>query len=212
MSRIQGLYLRERRAAGPLLGAVLILHGGREQSHEMVGPYRLAVVRMRLLAWSVRRRLTRDGVSVWTLRFTLRGWNGSEMSPVSDARWALAEIKSRADGLLPVVIVGHSMGGRTAMRVADAPEVKGVVGLAPWLPAGEPVDALRGCAVHIAHGTADRTTDPRLSAAFADRARTVASEVGYERVDGDGHALLRHPRRWSRIVVQTSLQMLGTSG
>ena len=212
MSVIQGRYLREHRAAGPLLGAVLILHGGREQSHEVVRPYRLAVVRMRLLAWSVRRRLTSEGMAVWTLRFTLRGWNGNEMSPVADARWALAEIAARNDGPLPVVIVGHSMGGRTAIRVADAPDVNGVVGLAPWLPAGEPVDALRGRALHIAHGTADRTTDPGLSAAFADRARAVASVVGYERVAGDGHALLRHPQQWSRIVVQASLQMLGTSG
>ena len=37
---------------------------------------------------------------------------------------------------MPVVLLGHSMGGRTAVAVADDPSVVGVVALAPWLPAG----------------------------------------------------------------------------
>ena len=40
---------------------------------------------------------------------------------------------------MPVVVLGHSMGGRTACRVADHDLVRGVVALAPWLPPGESV-------------------------------------------------------------------------
>ena len=198
-------------SVGPIdaIGAVLFLHGGRERSHEPVRASRLAVIRVRLLAWSVRRRLARHGVAVWTLRFSVRGWNGEEMSPVADARWALEEIDRRA-GPLPIVLVGHSMGGRTAMRVADAANVVGVIGLAPWLPSGEPIDALAGRALRIAHGTADRTTNPTLSQEFAGRAVGVAASVAYEVVPGDGHALLRHPRAWNRICADGALEMLGT--
>ena len=187
----------------------MFLHGGRERSFEPVRAYRLAVIRVQLLAWFVGRRLARHGVSVWALRFSVRGWNGDGMSPVADARWALAEIDRRA-GPLPTVLIGHSMGGRTAMRVADAANVVGVIGLAPWLPSGEPLDALNGRLLRIAHGTADRTTDPTLSRAFADRAIGLATSVAYEVVPGDGHALLRHPLAWNRICAEGALEMLGT--
>ena len=200
---------RGRTGAVEAVGAVLFLHGGRERSFEPVRAYRLAVIRVQLLAWFVGRRLARHGVSVWALRFSVRGWNGDGMSPVADARWALAEIDRRA-GPLPTVLIGHSMGGRTAMRVADAANVVGVIGLAPWLPSGEPLDALNGRLLRIAHGTADRTTDPTLSRAFADRAIGLATSVAYEVVPGDGHALLRHPRAWNRICAEGALEMLGT--
>lgn len=213
-ARSPGRSLREHRPPRTVIGAVLFLHGGREHSHEPVRPYRLAVVRVRLLAWSVRRRLHREGLAVWVLQFSVRGWNGDEMSPVADARWALAEIDQRGSGSgsgsVPVVIVGHSMGGRTAVHAASAPNAIGVIGLAPWLPRGEPVAALRGRDLVIAHGTADRTTDPRLSEDFAARAGGVAASVGYERIDGDGHALLRRPGQWNRLVVGATLGMLGT--
>ncbi|WP_438949092.1 LLM class flavin-dependent oxidoreductase, partial [Streptomyces harbinensis] len=35
-------------------------------------------------------------------------------------------------GPVPVVLVGHSMGGRAALRAAGHPAVTGVVALAPW--------------------------------------------------------------------------------
>ena len=209
LGRFEGRRLREHSPADPL-GAVLFLHGGREVSDAPVRAYRLAVVRVRLIEWSTRRRFARARVAAWTLRLSVRGWNGDGARPVGDARWALDQIAARPGGPLPVVIIGHSMGGRTAVHVADAPGVIGVVGLAPWLPSGEAVTGLRGRMLAIAHGTADRTTDPRRSAAFAERARAVASSVTFERIEGDGHALLRKPRRWNRFCVREALRMLGT--
>ncbi len=147
---------------------------------------------------------------MWLLRYTARGWNagaGPEPSPVPDARWALDEVR-RELGDLPVVLLGHSMGARTAVAVADDPSVAGVVALAPWLPAGEPVRPLAGKHLTAAHGQADRITSFAATQAFVRRAGSVAAEA--ELVDmGDlGHYMLRGHRRWNDVVVSRSLQVL----
>src|SRR3954453_4781451 len=141
-------------AAGATAAVVLVLPGGRADSFEPTSTRHLSAVRMRPFARSLSRRGRRRGLVVWLVRYRYRGWNGEEMSPVPDARWALQEVRRR-HGDVPVVLVGHSMGGRTAMRVADDPSVRAVVALAPWLPDGEPVEHLAGRSVLIVHGTLD---------------------------------------------------------
>ena len=192
---------------GTPTGAVLALHGGRVRGHRQVGRLDLPVLRMRCLARAVHQQVAPHGVAVWVLRFDVQGWNGIEASPVDDARQALQEIARH--GNPPVVILGHSMGGRTAMRVAGEPNVCGVVALAPWLPAGEPMGDLTDRRLLIAHGTGDRTTDPRLSRSYASKAWGVATKVRHIDVEGDGHALLRRPTTWNRIAGDAALEMLG---
>jgi predicted esterase len=75
-----------------------------------------------------------------------------------------------------------------------------VAALAPWLPEGEPVEQLAGRDVLIAHGDRDRVTSSRLSAAYAQRARTTARSLRYLEVAGSGHALLGRGREWHRLV------------
>jgi dienelactone hydrolase len=123
------------------------------------------------------------------LQNSVRGWNGALHSPVGDARWALAQLRERF-GALPVSVIGHSMGGRTAMRVGGEPGVRSVIGLAPWLPAGEPTAQLAGQNVLIIHGTADHTTNPEESHNFADNLRDVAAQVSFIAVPGARHGLL----------------------
>jgi hypothetical protein len=53
--------------------------------------------------------------------------------------------------------------------------------------------------VLIAHGSHDHTTDPYVSARFADRAREFAEQLTYITVVGDGHALLRRARIWHAL-------------
>lgn len=167
---------------------VLVLPGGRATS-QAPAPRGLAWARMLPFALGVAR----DDVAVLVLRYRVRGWNGAAQDPVRDARWALAESRRRHPGSR-IVLVGHSMGGRAALRLAADPEVTGVCALAPWIEVGEPVH--RGRAdVLIAHGDRDRVTDPVRSAAFA--ARIGADFV---RVTGDGHAMLRRPLAWQRLV------------
>lgn len=188
---------------GPLSEAsavVLVLHGGRATSPD-ASPRGLAYLRMVPFARAVASR-NRD-VAVWSLRYRVRGWNGSAEDPLHDARWALDEIRRTHPGA-PIVLVGHSMGGRAALRLADAPDVAGVCALAPWIEPGDPVVRPRTGRVLIAHGDRDRVTDPRASAAYATRIGAP-----FVPVPGETHALLRRAVFWQRLVTGFVRTVLG---
>lgn len=198
--------LRDPRlaVAGPHDGArgvVLLLHGGRATGVE-AAPRGLAYLRMAPFARSVIRATRGRDIAVWLLRYRVRGWNAPTLHPVQDARWALEEARRLHPGA-PIALVGHSMGGRVALRLAGEPGVVGVCALAPWLEAHEPAPQRAGASVLIAHGDRDRVTDPAVSAAYA--ARVGAAFVT---VPGESHAMLRRPVFWSRLVtgyVRTTL-------
>ena len=148
----------------------------------------------------------RGGVSTWLLRFTHRGWNGGP-ARIADARAALDDVR-RQLGDIPVVLLGHSMGARTAVHVADDPSVRGVVALAPWLPPGEPVEALRGKQLYAAHGSRDRITSARATAAYVRRAAAVASTAEFHDMGPVGHYLLRARGSWNAFAVEAALRVL----
>lgn len=195
-------------AAGDTQAVALLLPGGRADSFEPSESRHLSGVRMRPISRALHRAGRERGLAVWQVRYRYRGWNGSEMSPVADSRWALTEIRAR-HGDVPVVLVGHSMGGRTALRIADDDSVRGVVALAPWLPQGEPVDQLEGLEVLIAHGNLDRVTSPRASERYAALARAIATRVDYVTVRGDGHAMLARARLWHRLTTAFTVRLIG---
>lgn len=173
------------RHGSPLPGVALVLHGGRAHSTESGENSRLA--RLRMLPFA--RALTGSGVAAYLLRYRFRGWNAPRKDPVRDAHWALEEIARRHAGT-PVVLVGHSMGGRAALTAAGAPNVIAVSALAPWLDASDPVDQVAGRSVLIAHGDRERYTDPRESSAYALRAKRVTDRVARFEVGGAGHYML----------------------
>lgn len=183
---------------GPVHGIVLLLHGGRSNNLAPVRATQLPVLRMRPFVTSLRRRSRIDGLVVAQLRYRVRGWNGAERSPVADAEWALDQLAARFPDV-PVALLGHSMGGRTAMYVAGHENVRAVIGLAPWIEAGDPITPLTGRRVLIAHGDLDRMTSPRASAAYARAAQRVAQSVSYVNVSGDRHAMLRRARLWQEL-------------
>lgn len=200
--------LSTRPARGDTRAVVLTLHGGRENSLEPTHHRQLAGARMVPFAAAIARRASSAGVAVWSLRHRVRGWNGDLMSPVPDARWALEQVRRR-HGAVPVVLVGHSMGGRTAVRVAGDEGVIGVVALAPWLPKGEPVEQLHGRRLLIAHGTADRVTSPKASQRFAELARPAADRVDVVMVAAETHAMLLRWPTWQRLTTAYVLDLLG---
>jgi dienelactone hydrolase len=195
------------RARGRTEAVVLVLHGGAERGTGGVPPWKPAYLRMVPIARALHRAGRGDGVEVRLLRNRRYGWNAPAMDPLDDARWALERIRADHPGL-PVVLVGHSMGARVALRVADDPAVRGVCALAPWTPRGEPVDAVAGRSVLIVHGTRDRMTSPAESHAFAERAEGVAARVARFEIANEGHAMLRRSSVWTRLTIAFTLEVL----
>src|SRR6202012_1407993 len=131
-----------------------------------VTPYQPAVLRMIPVAAAIRRALPGDATVVDRPLYRLRGWNGGRASPVADLTQALDQLGERF-GPIPVVLVGHSMGARAAMRVAVHPQVIAVAGRAPGLPPGEPDQQLADRGVLLAQAPGDRITRPADTWAFA---------------------------------------------
>lgn len=202
MSRMSTVTASEPRLSvaqpiGPARGVVLVLHGGRVTGRTPVRSRQLAVLRMRPFITSLRRHAG-EGLAVAHLQYRVRGWNGSDRSPVPDTLWALDRLAERFTDV-PIALVGHSMGGRAAIYAGGRQGVRSVVGLAPWIEADDPVRPLAGRRVLIAHGDRDRVTDPRASAAYARRAEQVAASVTYLRVAGERHAMLRRATVWHEL-------------
>jgi alpha-beta hydrolase superfamily lysophospholipase len=183
--------------------AVLVFHGGSATSRKRVSPFSPAVLRLIPVARAVAAR--DRTAAVYRLKFSVRGWNGDGADVLRDARWALHQIADRHPGL-PIVVVGHSLGGRVAMHVAGlavgsdgSSHVVGAVGLAPWVDPADPVDLLNGVPLSVVQGSKDRivperSTRPWLAAAAAAGAR-IESAV----IPGAGHAMLRYFRRWHQL-------------
>ncbi|HEX9228892.1 MAG TPA: alpha/beta fold hydrolase [Arthrobacter sp.] len=185
-------------ATGETRAVALVLHGGRADSYESVRGRHLSPARMLPFARALKRGGGSDGLAVWTLRNRYPGWNGPDMSPVHDARWALSHISREHPGV-PVFLLGHSMGGLTALCVADHPQVAAVVALAPWLNGETPVDRVAGRRILIVHGTEDRWTSPANSLAYARRADGVAESVDYVALKGAGHFMFRRVGLWNSL-------------
>ncbi len=195
------------RTATKVRGVVVVAHGGRSISTEAVSSVQPAVLRMIPFARSVRHALRGSGVVVWRPLFQLRGWNAELASPVADFNQTLDDIGAHY-GDVPVVLIGHSMGARAAFRVAGHPAVTAVAGLAPWLPAGDPVAQLAGRRVLVAHGTADQVTRPSDTWAYAQRARSVTDVAAIE-VRGGEHTMLRRAPLWHRMAADFSRLAFG---
>ena len=204
--------LLRRDVDGTPRGLVLMLHGGRADGLTPVDERSASWRRSRWMMGHVGDRLQEAGVSVWLLRYSLRGWNARSAnppSPVPDARWALAEVRRELGPDLPVVLLGHSMGGRTAVAVADDPSVTGVVALAPWLPQDEPVGPLAGKHLAAAHGRSDKITSFRQTRAFCRRAEEVAASVEVRDMGRVGHYMFRNVPAWNSFAATRSLTQLG---
>ncbi len=178
---------------------VLVLHGGQEDSARAARWSNLAVLRM----WPIGRSIARAGrgrFAVVRLRYAVRGWNGTVASPLADARQALDDIAQRYPGV-PVALVGHSMGGRVALRLSDDPRVSDIVGLAPWVErqdGARPHPLLR---LLVVHGLDDRITSPTASRASVVSVQGHGGLASFVGLKGEKHAMLRRWRAWDQLTM-----------
>ncbi|MFB9903072.1 alpha/beta hydrolase [Allokutzneria oryzae] len=187
---------------------VIVLHGGKVRSEQPVRRHNLSYRRMVPIARALHRAGRASGVAVWLVRFRVRGWNAPEHPAVADARWAVAEARRLHPGV-PIVLVGHSMGGRTALHAGGEEGVRAVCLLAPWIEPGEPVAQLADRQVFIVHGTADRWTSPEQSFRYAERLRELPAEVARFELPGAGHFMLRRVEDWTGVTRRFVMGVLG---
>ena len=177
---------------------VLVLHGGQDSSRRPARWHDLAVLRMVPVARAVARA-GHGTFAVAMLRYAVRGWNGSAASPVPDARKALDEIADAYPGV-PIALVGHSMGGRVALALADDPRVVEVIGLAPWVVGDVGLEAHEDQKLLLIHGVGDRMTSAQASRRVVETLQErglTASFVGLKAAD---HAMLRRAGTWDHLV------------
>ncbi|MFL6062135.1 MAG: alpha/beta hydrolase [Marmoricola sp.] len=209
-------------APAELHGLVLMLHGGAERGDAPVDHRSLALRRTGAMFRAISGDLAEHGAATALLRFSVKGWqakpagsdatdadstSGRTPSPVADARLAIRDLHT-AHPDLPIVLLGHSMGARTAAWVADEPGVVGVVGLAPWFPTDDPVEALAGKHLVAAHGRRDRITSARATRRFVERAQEVAAEARFVDMGGVGHYMLRGIGAWNRVALTETVCLL----
>jgi predicted esterase len=193
----------------PTRGIVLMLHGGAKTGLKPVGRRSASLRRTTAMRDVLEPKVLSEGLSLWLLQFGVRGWNAgadAEPSPVPDARWALDQAAERHPGT-PVVLLGHSMGGRTAVHVADHPSVVGVVGLAPWLEPSDPTRKLAGRHFIAGHGSRDKITSARMTRAYVDQVHGIAASSEFVDMGRVGHYMLARPGDWNRFALRSTLEI-----
>lgn len=186
---------------------VLLAHGGQEHSLDNPHIWRKPLLRMWPLALAARRALARrDGVAVGLLRYRYRGWNTPHAHAAADLRTVLDRLPASVER---VALIGHSMGGRAVIRVADHERVAGALALAPWLPEADPVVPLPDRLVVLAHGRDDIRTDPALTSRYASLLRATGTSVAQLLADDETHALMRRYRDWDELARRFVASCLG---
>ena len=196
------------RGDGTPRGVALFCHGGTAERRTPPRDQALSLVRMRAIERFVREAGADRGLTTHLLRYRVAGWNGEDADAFVDVRWAIDRIREEHGTEVPIVLVGHSMGGRAVLRAGGDGQVAAVCALAPWTPPAEPVDHLQGRTVTILHGRGDRWVPARLSADFAVRANAAGARVARFTIAG-GHSMLRASLRWHAF---TRDVVLGATG
>ena len=200
--------LEQQPADGEVRGIALFCHGGTVASVEPPRERALSLVRMRAFQTFVHGSTAGRGIATALLRYRVAGWNGEAADAFQDVRWALDRLREEHGADVPIVLVGHSMGGRAVLRAGSEPSVTAICALAPWTPPGEPVMPVRDQTVVIAHGRGDRWVPAKLSADYAVRARRAGARVARFTLPG-GHGMVRRAHRWHVLARDVALAGCG---
>ncbi|WP_348636474.1 alpha/beta hydrolase family protein [Mycobacterium shigaense] len=138
----------------------------------------------------------------------MRGWNSPRYDAVVDATAALDAVRHRF-ALKSVVLVGHSMGGRVAARLAAGGQIGAVVALAPYWPRDDGDLIPASTRLLVVHGTADARTDPESSRIQTLRAQQRGIDAQWVGIDGVGHSMLGRRHEWHRHTTNFVAEHLG---
>ena len=157
--------------------AVVCVNGGT--AREVAGTWSAT------LEWLVRR-LAPDfpRLTFVEVRYRVKSWKQLPLC-IDDCRAALAAAVD--GGAEEIALLGFSMGGAVSVGVADEPAVRGVVGLAPWIPDELSVDALHGKRLAVFHGALDRWL-PGIPGVSARHSREARGAVTHHRGESAGDA------------------------
>jgi dienelactone hydrolase len=198
----------EARLTGTVDGRVVVCANGGT-SREVPGTWSASI------EWLVRRLAPAfPQLAFLELRYRVKSWRRFD-DCVADGAAALEAAHDRGVG--KVALLGFSMGGAVAVRIAADEAVSTVIGLAPWLPPELELDPLRGRRLAVVHGALDSPfpgvpgVRPSVSLAAVERARAAGAEVERVVIPGAVHAIaLRSPggglvampraRRWAELV------------
>ena len=203
-----GAMLRLSRPVGELRGELLVLGLGGSAMRTAAPRWSASIT------WLLGR-LARDlpAFAYAELRYRDRNWRAIGES-MRDAREALAALPASS----PIALLGFSMGGGVAIGAAGDARVRGVVGLAPWVPDQIPLSPLRGKRLAIVHGSRDRAlpllpgVHPVHSQRLLQRAAAAGARTSLTTIDGAIHAIavrtpfgllpLPHADEWRAAVAE----------
>ena len=199
-----GAELRITGGSGPL--SVVCMNGG--QRAELEGTWSPTI------EWLLERlRGQFPQVRFAELRYRIKSWRRFNEC-VEDARAAIEAASGER-----TILLGFSMGGGVAIKVAAEPSVEKVIGLAPWIPPRLPLEGLRGRRLVVIHGSLDQAlpgipgVSPRLSRAGFERALAMGIEGDYTLIPGAVHGIAVRPlglglvplpraKRWVELVAE----------
>ncbi|MEO9330296.1 alpha/beta hydrolase [Gordonia aurantiaca] len=190
---VTGLLAPGRRDPGLI---VLVLPGGTDHSRRPFSATQGSALRMYPFTWSLQLRYGRS-VRVHQVRYEVYGWNGDDASPMAPARAALEDLCDRHPGA-PVVVIGHSMGGRVAAQLAADRRVIGVLALAPWWQFADWRHIHPGARVVAVHGDADERTFAKRTRKGIEELRANGVDAEFVTVPDGRHAMLDHVLLWQR--------------
>ncbi len=126
------------------------------------------------------------GITFGEVRYRVKSWNALP-SCMADTE-AAVEL-ARNEGVGHTLLIGFSMGGAVSIGIAGHAGVRGVLGLAPWIPPELDLAGLEGKRLDVVHGAWDRWlpgipgVSPASSRAGFERARALGVEGTYALLD-----------------------------
>ena len=175
-------------------GVAVLMHGASFGFAGMPSWMAPAPYRMQLFESPIIDR-TAGRVSVLRLRYPDRDLRSVFRGALRDTAAALEHIRRTAPQAR-IGLIGHSNGGRVALRLSSDARVDAVAALAPWLSPADRINPRPGVPVLLMHGGLDVVTSPQLTTQLAARLARKGVDVDHETVAGENHYLLASSAHW----------------